>query len=174
MDVMKKIFRYAALLVLLFCMGCSDWLDVRPKSQVKEDDLFTSESGFRDALIGIYALMGRTDTYGGNSTMGFLDILSQTYSSVVYDYNKALVYDYQDETIKKVVDTLWSSNYYAIANCNYLLQNISKHGGVLSEKVRPLVEGEALALRAFLHFDLLRGFAPSYKMGANDPGGFLT
>ena len=66
MDVMKKIFRYAALLVLLFCMGCSDWLDVRPKSQVKEDDLFTSESGFRDALIGIYALMGRTDTYGGN------------------------------------------------------------------------------------------------------------
>ena len=53
MDVMKKIFRYAALLVLLFCMGCSDWLDVRPKSQVKEDDLFTSESGFRDALIGI-------------------------------------------------------------------------------------------------------------------------
>ena len=101
MDVMKKIFRYAALLVLLFCMGCSDWLDVRPKSQVKEDDLFTSESGFRDALIGIYALMGRTDTYGGNSTMGFLDILSQTYSSVVYDYNKALVYDYQDETIKK-------------------------------------------------------------------------
>ena len=102
--------------------------------------------------------------------MGFLDILSQTYSSVVYDYNKALVYDYQDETIKKVVDTLWSSNYYAIANCNYLLQNISKHGGVLSEKVRPLVEGEALALRAFLHFDLLRGFAPSYKMGANDPG----
>ena len=170
MDVMKKIFRYAALLVLLFCMGCSDWLDVRPKSQVKEDDLFTSESGFRDALIGIYALMGRTDTYGGNSTMGFLDILSQTYSSVVYDYNKALVYDYQDETIKKVVDTLWSSNYYAIANCNYLLQNISKHGGVLSEKVRPLVEGEALALRAFLHFDLLRGFAPSYKMGANDPG----
>ena len=88
----------------------------------------------------------------------------------MYDYNKALVYDYQDETIKKVVDTLWSSNYYAIANCNYLLQNISKHGGVLSEKVRPLVEGEALALRAFLHFDLLRGFAPSYKMGANDPG----
>mgnify|MGYP002228113051 FL=1 len=73
-----------------------------------------------------------------------------------------------------MVDTLWSSNYYAIANCNYLLQNISKHGGVLSEKVRPLVEGEALALRAFLHFDLLRGFAPSYKMGANDSGDFLT
>ena len=61
MDVMKKIFRYAALLVLLFCMGCSDWLDVRPKSQVKEDDLFTSESGFRGCVDWYICLDG---TYG--------------------------------------------------------------------------------------------------------------
>ena len=71
---MRKIFGYAALLVCLFCAGCCDWLDVRPKSQVKEEDLFTSEAGFRDALTGIYALMGSVDTYGGNSTMGLLDI----------------------------------------------------------------------------------------------------
>ena len=75
---MRKIFGYAALLVCLFCAGCCDWLDVRPKSQVKEEDLFTSEAGFRDALTGIYALMGRVDTYGGNSTMGLLDMLAQT------------------------------------------------------------------------------------------------
>lgn len=165
---MRKIFGYAALLVCLFCAGCCDWLDVRPKSQVKEEDLFTSEAGFRDALTGIYALMGRVDTYGGNSTMGLLDMLAQTYSSVRADYSKALVYDYQDEMIKEMVGTLWSSNYYAIANCNYLLQNIADHGDVLGKETRSLIEGEALALRAFLHFDLLRGFAPSYKMGAED------
>ena len=167
---MRKIFGYAALLVCLFCAGCCDWLDVRPKSQVKEEDLFTSDAGFRDALTGIYALMGRVDTYGGNSTMGLLDMLAQTYSSVRADYSKALVYDYQDEMIKEMVGTLWSSNYYAIANCNYLLQNIADHGDVLGKETRSLIEGEALALRAFLHFDLLRGFAPSYKMGAEDQG----
>ena len=39
----------------------------------------------------------------------------------------------------------------------------------MNEDLRQLVEGEALALRAFLHFDLLRGYAPSFKMGKNEP-----
>ena len=154
--------------LLFLCLGCNDWLDVRPKSQVKESDLFESESGFRDALTGIYVLMGRTSTYGGNSTMGFLDMLAQTYSSVSAEYDAVLTYNYRDEAVKTKVDTMWNSNYYAIANCNYLLKNIAEHGDVMGEDLRALVKGEALALRAFLHFDLLRGYAPSYKMGKDD------
>ena len=83
----------------------------------KEEDLFSSESGFRDALTGIYALMGRVETYGGNSTMGFMDMLAQTYSKVDYDYEDALKYNYKEEHVKGIVDTMWSSNYNAIANC---------------------------------------------------------
>ena len=111
----------------------------------------------------------RVETYGGNSTMGFMDMLAQTYSKVDYDYEDALKYNYKEEHVKGIVDTMWSSNYNAIANCNYLLQNIEKKGSVMSERLRNVVEGEALALRAFLHFDLLRGYAPSYKMGKDEP-----
>lgn len=166
---MNKKLRYMMLCLSLFAFGCNDWLDVQPKSQVKEEDLFSSESGFRDALTGIYALMGRVETYGGNSTMGFMDMLAQTYSKVDYDYEDALKYNYKEEHVKGIVDMMWSSNYNAIANCNYLLQNIEKKGSVMSERLRNVVEGEALALRAFLHFDLLRGYAPSYKMGKDEP-----
>ena len=87
---MNKKLRYMMLCLSLFAFGCNDWLDVQPKSQVKEEDLFSSESGFRDALTCIYALMGRVETYGGNSTMGFMDMLAQTYSKVDYDYEDAL------------------------------------------------------------------------------------
>ena len=165
---MRKIGIYMLAGLLLLCMGCNDWLDVRPKSQVKEGDLFQSASGFQDALTGIYVLMGRTSTYGGNSTMGFMDMLAQTYSSVPAEYDAVLTYNYRDEAVKTKVDTMWNSNYYAIANCNYLLKNIAEHGDVMGNDLRALVEGEALALRAFLHFDLLRGYAPSYKMGKDD------
>lgn len=165
---MRKIGIYILAGLLFLCGGCNNWLDVRPKSQVKEGDFFQSESGFRDALTGIYVLMGRTSTYGGNSTMGFMDILAQTYSSVPSDYDAALVYDYKNDAVKAKVDTMWNSNYNAIANCNYLLKNIAEHGDVMGNDLRALVEGEALALRAFLHFDLLRGYAPSYKMGKDD------
>ena len=61
--------------------------------------------------------------------MGFMDILAQTYSSVSSSYAKAQAYDYKEETIKSIIDTIWSSNYNAIANCNYLLANIEKNGG---------------------------------------------
>lgn len=166
---MNKKLTYMILCLSLFAMGCNDWLDVQPKSQVKEEDLFSSESGFRDALTGIYALMGRVETYGGNSTMGFMDMLAQTYSKVRYNYEDALKYNYKEDHVKGIVDTMWSTHYNAIANCNYLLQNIVKKGSVMSERVRNVVEGEALALRAFLHFDLLRGYAPSYKMGKDEP-----
>ena len=88
---------------------------------------------------------------------------------LVDDYDHALKYNYKEEHVKGIVDTMWSSNYNAIANCNYLLQNIEKKGSVMSERLRNVVEGEALALRAFLHFDLLRGYAPSYKMGKDEP-----
>ena len=39
----------------LCCSSCSDWLDVNPKSQVKEEALFSKETGFQDALLGIYS-----------------------------------------------------------------------------------------------------------------------
>ena len=89
-------------------MGCSDWLDVRPKSQVKEDDLFTSGVGIPGhALIGIYALDG---TYGYLWRELHDGILGPSYADLTNrsctDYNKALVYDYQDETIKSGGHTL--------------------------------------------------------------------
>lgn len=165
----KKILKYSILFLSLATIGCNDWLDVQPKSQVKEEELFKSESGFREALIGIYTLMGRATTYGGNNTMGFMDMIAQTYSSVNGEYMKALSYDYKDKAVKDIIDTMWNSNYNAIANCNYLLKNIAGNGSVMNKNLRQLIEGEALALRAFLHFDLLRGYAPSYKMGKDEP-----
>ena len=165
---MRKIGIYMLAGLLLLCMGCNDWLDVRPKSQVKESDLFESESGFRDALTGIYVLMGRSESYGGQRTMGLMDMVAQTYTEVPYELEGIVSYNYQLDEVKALIDTLWSTSYNAIANCNYLLRNIEEHGDVMSDNLRDLVQGEALALRAFLHFDLLRGFAPSYKMGKDD------
>ena len=40
------------LIGLLVLSSCSDWLDIQPKTEVKEDKMFETESGFKDALIG--------------------------------------------------------------------------------------------------------------------------
>ncbi|GAE85152.1 RagB/SusD family nutrient uptake outer membrane protein [Bacteroides reticulotermitis] len=158
---------YIVLLGLLVLTSCSDWLDVDPKSQVKKEVLFESESGYRDALMGVYTIMGRTGLYGGNETMGFLDILAQSYSEIGAVLEEIPKYNYENSTAESTINSIWSGNYNAIANCNYILEDIDKKQSIFSKGTYETVKGEALALRAYLHFDLLRAFAPSYKTGAD-------
>ena len=116
----------AGLTSLLAFTACSDWLDVNPKSQVKGDVLFENESGFRDALIGTYTLLGGTDLYGGNETMGLMDILAQSYSEVGTTLEEAPKYNYDNSTVETRINAIWSGNYNAIANCNYMLDVIDE------------------------------------------------
>lgn len=163
-----KILKYSWLIGALALTGCNDWLDVNPKSQVKQEALFSSESGYQDALTGIYTIMARTNMYGGHEMMGFLDMVAQVYTEVASDYEDALKYNYDATTIEEVINDIWSGNYNAIANCNYILDNIDEQKGIFSTGIYEAVKAETMALRAFLHFDLLRGFAPSYVVGANE------
>ena len=61
----------------------------------------------------------------------------------------------------------YAGNYYCwniIANINNFLEYVDKNKDVLvTERYYEAVKGEALRLRAFLHFDLLRMFGPVYK-----------
>lgn len=151
--------------------ACDDWFDVRPKSQIKESDMYKNESGFRDATLGIYTLMADKDAYGGNMTMGLLDVLAQQYTNVGVAYSGAMSYSYVDVNSKPMVEAMWKKCYEAVANCNHLLAQVEgANGGVLSDQMRRIVKGEALATRAYLHFDMLRLYAPSYMAGKDKKG----
>ena len=53
-----------------------------------------------------------------------------------------------------------------IANANNLLKWLDKNGErvIASPETRSMLRGEALAIRAYLHFDILRGWGPmNYK-----------
>ena len=53
---MKKLINKTIILSLFVALtGCNDWLDVSPKADMKAEDLFGTEAGFRDALVGVYA-----------------------------------------------------------------------------------------------------------------------
>ena len=47
---------YTVLLAVGFTLmvcSCNDWLDVQPKSQVEDSELFTSQQGYKEALAGV-------------------------------------------------------------------------------------------------------------------------
>ena len=48
---MKTIIKISLVLFTSLSMSCSGWLDVEPKTEVKSDIMFESESGFKDAIV---------------------------------------------------------------------------------------------------------------------------
>ena len=55
--------------------SCSDWFDISPKTDVKAEDLFETETGFQSALAGIYIGMTDQSAYGANFMVFLLHLL---------------------------------------------------------------------------------------------------
>lgn len=151
-----KTFLYISLVGFLtfsFC-SCSEWLDVQPKTEVKQDKMFESESGFKDALIGCYMLMGESSLYGQELTYTFLEVLAQQYDFVnsFHPYQQAKLYSYSTSSVETKINTIWSKTYRVIANLNAILENLEYRKQVLHPTNYANIKAEALGLRAFPAF----------------------
>ena len=170
---MKNLLLSAICIVSLFLSSCQNWIDVNPKTDIEAEEFFTSEDGFKSALTGLYSMMVLEKSYGRQMTFDFVEKLVQRYDNYaagsVTDEERAAIYKYGETTSSKnAIAEIWLKLYNEIANINNFLQYLETNGDVIvTEGYRDLMKGEALGLRAFHYFDLLRLFAPSYKA---DPG----
>lgn len=174
----KKAKNYKlTLLVLLFASltGCKKWLDVNPSTRVSESEQFSSQQGFIDALFGTYQKMSAESAYGRLGTYGFIDVLAQSYenksSQTTTWYGQTARYNYisaslTQQNVQDAIKSIWSEYYSTIAQANFILKNVDAEK-ILAGTDYNIIKGEALALRAFIHFDLLRMFAPAYLDGTN-------
>ncbi|WP_294537920.1 RagB/SusD family nutrient uptake outer membrane protein [uncultured Bacteroides sp.] len=166
---------YTLLLSIAGCLltsSCSDWFDVSPSTDVPAEELFETESGFQSALAGIYIGMTNQKAYGDNLSFGMLDQMAQLYDMIPSGASeRSAIYQYENETDQgyntkaRLADT-WTQAYKMIANANNLLKWLDKNGErvIASPETRSMLRGEALAIRAYLHFDILRGWGPmNYK-----------
>ena len=169
---MKKYISFIVIACLsLSVLSCDSWLDVKPKQMVDEEDFFSREDGFKEALTGIYITLAKDNLYGQRLTYDFLDIIAQRYDPVTYGtgehpYQQVELYDFTNtSTVNSArVGHIWDNMYTVIANINNMLGWIDKKQSVfVTENYYEIIKGEGLALRAFVHFDLLRMFGPIYK-----------
>ena len=168
--MMKKIHYIFMALLAVALSSCNDWLDVQPHSQIEDTELFSSESGYKEALAGVYSSMVSTATYAKEMTFGFIGVLGQEwdyYSSAQYD--AVASYDYEAAYPTNYINAIWKNNYTSIANVNNLLAHIDEDVALFSEDNYEVIKGEALALRAMLHFDLLRCFGVSFAVNPDMP-----
>ena len=170
----NRLYIIIAILAGIFTLSsCSDWLDVSPKTNVPAEELFETENGYMSALAGIYISMTGDNIYGKNLTFGLMEQLAQMYDKLPDGTNdRGSVYIYNQQTsggfnTKSALENMWQSQYNLIANTNNLLKWLDKNGEavLVDENMYDMIRGEALALRAFLHFDILRGWGPMNYAG---------
>lgn len=164
----KNIILILSVLSGLVLASCSDWLAVRPKTEVPRDNMFSKENGYEDALNGCYIKMNGNNLYGKFLTLSGIDFLARYYdmaSSGTMEYGLT-EFDYENEYVKSQLGGTYSDFYNVILQANDIITHIDSETGrnaVKSETKRNLIKGEALAMRAYLHFDILRLFGQMPK-----------
>lgn len=166
---MKTTKRFIYLLILpLVLASCNDWLDVSPEDEIGEEKLFADGEGYRNALNGIYKSLAEQGLYGINLTWGIVDAFGQYYDVDNYSGQNDLLYasqyEFDDDAVKPKIKTVWEKAYNVVANCNNIIQNIENEDPdkfTFKESEKQMIWGEALAVRAFVQFDMLRLFAPA-------------
>ena len=145
---MKKTI-YSMLLLLgaaSSLTSCSDWLDVSPKTEVREGDLFSSEAGYRNAMSGVYILLGQKPLYGVQASMFVPEFLAHTWASPSERTDPSAFYlaknDYTNSNVETTLDDLWSNYYTAIAQINNILTNLQGSSVSFSGTQRQMMEGE--------------------------------
>ena len=147
---------------LLSTTACSDFLDVAPETEKEKEEMLSKESGYKNVLIGAYIRMKSTSLYGGEMVYGTASMLAQhwnntTKSTLPYYFS---LYDYKASEVESVISSIYNNLYKVIADVNGLLQEIDANKDIFKEYNYELIKGEALAIRAFCHFDVLRLFGP--------------
>lgn len=166
-----KRYKLISWIFLPFIMcACNGWLDVKPEDEIDEKDLFETGTGYRHALNGVYFALGDIDLYGKRLSWGIVDAMGQCYTYITGGNGSqemsygASKYDWDHPYIEPCIENMWKKTYNAVANCNNIIQNITNENPGkfdYKEKEKCMIWGEALALRAYLQFDMLRLFAPA-------------
>lgn len=152
------------LLTTVSFFSCKKFLDVQPEDKVSESQLYSTKNGIRSVLNGIYLDLAANQLYGDNLTLSTIEILGQRYNiSTEHNQYKTATYAYKDKPTVDRMEDIWSAAYSTILNINVFLENLDKYKGVVDQSTENMYRGEAIAMRAFLHFDLLRLYGPRYS-----------
>lgn len=169
-NIMNKLFFFLAFLGF----GCSeDYLDTLPTDAVSENSVFTTTQNAMTALNGIHRSMFiRYDSQGQPGEAGVMimrDVLGEDLVMTTQGNGWFVsTARWQNHTVETSGDVrfVWRFYYKIIGNANMIILNIDNAIGSQEEKDE--IKGQALAYRAWAHFNLVQLFAERYEGSGNN------
>ncbi|KAA8486667.1 putative outer membrane starch-binding protein [Arcticibacter tournemirensis] len=149
----------AATVIIVFISSCESKLDITPVENNTSGQFYTNEIEMKQAVVGIYARLGRNGTNTDFATDYFW-LASENRSDLLYIAGETSAQNDQLELRKYIispnsgtVSAIFSRLYALIKDANNLLYN-TKDGEYMRYRA------EASFLRAYAYFELVRSFGP--------------
>jgi len=170
---MNKIYKISSIMILflafIISQGCeSDFLETQPSDSVSKPDVFESAESARGVLVSVYRNWREADNlYAG---LTYLQLCSDAMGP---DFQKRAQYE-QEIAYSAfnpdggAVRYPWALLYRSINNINDLLANLDGVSGTQDEIDK--VRGEALAMRGYSYFELVRRYMHTYAIASSMPG----
>ncbi len=168
MNSVYKFLKVSAMSMILLISSC-DVIDVKPTHILTGSTAFRNLDDVESHLNGTYASFRSGNYYG--STYGVMaDMMTNDVAEHVESLgNFRSLVDWTYVANDALILGAWEIPYLVINNANIILANVDKfEEGVAGQKAR--IKGQALAIRALAHFDLLRYFGQSYDRNSTSLG----
>lgn len=171
--LVRKIFIAIGLLATI--SSCKKVLDVEPQYQVDGNNSFKTIDDCDFALVGAYQLFHSTSYYastdGASNAYALLpDILSDGLRETGESLGNERIFSRWEYAADETqIEGTWIAAYRIISQANQVLDHVdqfaSAHQGAVNR-----IKGQALAIRALAHFDLLKYFVNDYARNSTAPG----
>lgn len=169
----KKII--IAFLILSGVSSCTKFLDKNPETELDGSERFNEIEDYEFSLLGAYSLFRDRDYYGAfdansNAFVTLPDLLSDNvYESAESLGNERVFSRWQYTEDENQIENTWLAAYLIIAQANLTLRGIERFEDTDPGAVNR-IRGQALAIRALVHFDVLRYWAEEYDRNSTTPG----
>ncbi|MEO9483035.1 MAG: RagB/SusD family nutrient uptake outer membrane protein [Ekhidna sp.] len=166
----------AFLFVLMYSIACNDILDIDAENSLS-GDILTDQASIEKALNGAYYnLFGINDGSDGGELLGgdfkLIATLLTRQVNLEISWDETNAPGYEDFVRKSVLQTNtrveanWRRGYETINIVNDILANLDK---IDDTSARSRIEGESLAIRGILYFEMVRLWGPQYAGSAGTP-----
>lgn len=168
----------SALLLQFFCTSCNKQLDeLRPHNVIFEESQFDTPQGYTKAVVGTYGLISGVaspSSFSYNDMIIFLgEAKGNTIKALDAQVNKQTdVFNYINSGSKDLSHTYdyWRASYSCILHINKILGHVS------DSETNPVIlqaKADALFLRAYVYFNLVRLYGKPYYQNPNESLGVM-
>ncbi len=148
-----QIFGALCSILLMFCIGCSDYLDVTPRNKIPGDAVLSDPNGVKAFLANLYYQAPIEDHvylpragFNARGNTGFLSLAQYGMEAIHSEWPNWNEY----------ANDWWEKGYKLNRSINILLQAIPSL--TIADSEKQILEGEAAFLRAYTYFGLAKRY----------------